>query len=172
MAPDFYWPGNAFTITSGGLSSLKLACLRRASLRGLSCGLVVGSDIGNPTSGVFSIHAAPDVMVLAFKVARADLVAQVGRCPTTAFTIRKQPCYWASLFTAAKATEQGRYLMAAHARASRVCPVGLGLGLLGGNGCVDGFVKILWIRWRKGKVAHVPFVLRLAEVDSLNLQRI
>jgi hypothetical protein len=29
-----------------------------------------------------------------------------------AFTIRKQPCYWASLFTAAEATEQGRYLMA------------------------------------------------------------
>lgn len=28
------------------------------------------------------------------------------------FTTRKQPCYWASLFTAANATEQGRYLMA------------------------------------------------------------
>jgi len=27
-------------------------------------------------------------------------------------TIRKQPCYWASLFTAANATEQDRYLMA------------------------------------------------------------
>lgn len=26
--------------------------------------------------------------------------------------IRKQPCYWASLFTAAEATEQGCYLMA------------------------------------------------------------
>ena len=31
---------------------------------------------------------------------------------SVAHAIRKQPCYWASLFTAANATEQDRYLMA------------------------------------------------------------
>ncbi len=49
------------------------------------------------------------------------LVRLEGSCSTAqlfsahrncAFTIRKQPCYWASLFTAANATEQDRYLMA------------------------------------------------------------
>ena len=49
------------------------------------------------------------------------LVRLEGSCSTAqlfsahrncAFTIRKQPCYWASLFTAAEATEQGCYLMA------------------------------------------------------------
>lgn len=31
---------------------------------------------------------------------------------SVAHAIRKQPCYWASLFTAANATEQDCYLMA------------------------------------------------------------
>jgi hypothetical protein len=37
------------------------------------------------------------------------------------FTTRKQPCYWASLFTAANATEQDRYLVAP-ACAGCICP--------------------------------------------------